>query len=424
MIVGLLLVGQMIGRIPNLLYEQLGVDIGGRTGLEATAAIGADTPLGTRVNVPNGVSYADTPNGSEDGTFAPGTALTLAEGPRSDTNNKRWWRVRDVGSGTAGWVPEHVLVREGVGGIGPDTPLGTSVRTAMDTRVWQDPDGITKTGTVILGEHGALTKGPIIAHGSRWWYFDRTNSAEDGWVAEAALVLENDTGWHAGSTVRADHEIDLFDHAGSGVSLGLLAEGEQATIVGNPVSVGGAYWWLVQNATGISGWVPESALVAGGAVGWTNGLLASVLSVTTMIGVIFLGGIIYVTIRTNQIRVREAARIRAAIPRDIVPQRNERWEKVRAHVATDNPSDWRLAIIEADIMLDEIVSRMGYPGMTLGDRLKQANRGDFTTLDAAWEAHRTRNEIAHSGSDFVLTQREARRIIDLYASVFEEFKYI
>jgi hypothetical protein len=62
-------------------------------------------------------------------------------------------------------------------------------------------------------------------------------------------------------------------------------------------------------------------------------------------------------------------------------------------------------------------------GNTLGDKLKQATRGDFKTLDAAWEAHRVRNQIAHEGSDFILTKHEAKRVIALYETVFEEFKY-
>jgi hypothetical protein len=94
------------------------------------------------------------------------------------------------------------------------------------------------------------------------------------------------------------------------------------------------------------------------------------------------------------------------------------------HIGSDNPSDWRLAILEADIILDELLSELGYTGDTIGDKLKKAHRGDFKSLDHAWEAHRIRNAIAHEGQDFVLTQREARRILDLYEMVFREFDYI
>ena len=103
---------------------------------------------------------------------------------------------------------------------------------------------------------------------------------------------------------------------------------------------------------------------------------------------------------------------------------NERWDKVETLVASDNPGDWRVAILEADVMLDELVSAMGYDGDTLGEKLKMIEQSDFQTLDAAWEVHKVRNRIAHHGSDFILTHREAKRIIDLFREVFEEFEYI
>ena len=105
-------------------------------------------------------------------------------------------------------------------------------------------------------------------------------------------------------------------------------------------------------------------------------------------------------------------------------QGNERWERVQELVHSPDAGNWRLAILEADIMLTDIVARMGYSGERLGEQLKQVEKSDFTTLDKAWEAHKIRNTIAHEGGDFILTQREARRVIVLYEDVFREFHYI
>jgi hypothetical protein len=103
---------------------------------------------------------------------------------------------------------------------------------------------------------------------------------------------------------------------------------------------------------------------------------------------------------------------------------NPRWNKVLELLDSSNPSDWRMAILEADVILDELVSRMGYKGETLGDKMKSIERSDFRPIDDAWEAHKIRNILAHRGSDYILTKREARRAIDLYARVFEEFHFI
>lgn len=103
---------------------------------------------------------------------------------------------------------------------------------------------------------------------------------------------------------------------------------------------------------------------------------------------------------------------------------NPKWNKVQEHINSKNPADWRLAILEADIILDEMLDKMGYHGATIGEKLKMVEQSDFTTINSAWEAHKIRNSIAHEGSDFLISQREAERVIALFKQVFEEFKYI
>ena len=101
----------------------------------------------------------------------------------------------------------------------------------------------------------------------------------------------------------------------------------------------------------------------------------------------------------------------------------KRWEKVLTYLESDNQSDWKQSIIEADNLLDEMVSAMHYPGENLGERLKNIEPSDFVTLQDAWDGHKVRNQIAHE-SDFTLTRREARRVLELYEKVFTEFNFV
>ncbi len=103
--------------------------------------------------------------------------------------------------------------------------------------------------------------------------------------------------------------------------------------------------------------------------------------------------------------------------------RNEAWENILTQVDSANQADWKLAILEADTILDSLVAKMGYKGENLGERLKSIEPGDFLTLNDAWEAHKVRNAIAH-GASYELSQREARRVIKLFETVFREFGYL
>jgi len=104
--------------------------------------------------------------------------------------------------------------------------------------------------------------------------------------------------------------------------------------------------------------------------------------------------------------------------------KNKRWERILEYINSENQDEWKLAILDADVILDDMMTKSGYRGESLGEKLKQVERSDFTTINQAWEAHKIRNTIAHSGTDAILSRRTAKKAIDLYRQVFEEFQYI
>ncbi len=141
-------------------------------------------------------------------------------------------------------------------------------------------------------------------------------------------------------------------------------------------------------------------------------------------GVLFILAI-YALIRVFQIKKKMAFRFAEAVPSELTPgEKFEEWQKIIKNVNSENPSDWKLAVLDADNILDALTKKMGLPGESLGERLMAVNISDFTTLDSAWEAHKVRNRIAHDGASYLLSKREARRMIELYEKVFKEFKMI
>ncbi len=161
--------------------------------------------------------------------------------------------------------------------------------------------------------------------------------------------------------------------------------------------------------------------------------LLSVANIIAIIGLtiafVMLVLIVYVSIRLEQLEHagfhhREMAE-HITHEVHVEPEaKNPRWEGISILASSNNESDWRRAILDADIMLAELLNERGYPGATLGDQLKMANPLQFTTIQIAWEAHRMRNALAHLGEAFPLSERDARATIDQYRRVFEEFDYI
>ena len=148
-------------------------------------------------------------------------------------------------------------------------------------------------------------------------------------------------------------------------------------------------------------------------------MIATIFCIVTFLAILWVAWL------THELKVEEKKKSKiVAVEEKLPSMQNQKWRQIQTHVNSQNPAEWRLSILEADVLLDDLVQSLGYMGETLGDRLKNAAKGDFKTLDAAWEGHKIRNAIAHEGSNFVLSQRESKRVIGLYEMVFNEFNYV
>jgi len=96
-----------------------------------------------------------------------------------------------------------------------------------------------------------------------------------------------------------------------------------------------------------------------------------------------------------------------------------KWEEIKHHAESVKEAEWKLSIIEADNLVNDILKSAGYPGDTMGERLTNINKGQLLSLDGLWEAHKIRNKLAHD-TNYFLRYAEARRAIVLYEAALKE----
>lgn len=236
-------------------------------------------------------------------------------------------------------------------------------------------------------------------------------------------------------------------------AVGIIKEG--------PVDDYGTKWWRVDYEKAPDGWVDESKLTAKVASFRSLNILPIIYDFLKPIALIF-SLILFIIILVVKVLSNKASALEEK-KKDLIKQKlkeveiiedqeidaqavfppnlptgenvpivqtkkdrpkNESWENIKTLMESRNESDWRQAIMEADIILDSMLERMGYDGDSVGDKLKQIEESDFLTLSKAWSAHRVRNKIAHGGINFYLDKNEAERVIKNYQEVFEEFYFI
>lgn len=112
-----------------------------------------------------------------------------------------------------------------------------------------------------------------------------------------------------------------------------------------------------------------------------------------------------------------------AKPNALKKELDKKWQTIIDKLEKDNESDYKLAIIEADNILDNTLIKKGFIGDDMGERLKQINNQQIPNLDDVWQAHKLRNRIAHE-SDIRITKRQAEQVIESYKRAVEDLEVL
>ncbi len=230
--------------------------------------------------------------------------------------------------------------------------------------------------------------------------------------------------------VISQNKTDIFDSPG-GRKIGSQKIGAKGKILQGPVDINGERYWYVDYDNGKDGWVKESDIlyletepnIVERFIIWLWAILSYIKLIIILFCILVFLYIIYLNMKIRPILENERNLLYPVdtTSSDVI---NPKWQSILNHVDSLNENDWRIAIIEADIMLAELLDKLSLPGDTIGEKLKAVEKSDFRTLDDAWEAHKTRNRISHDGQEFALNQRDAKIVIGLYENVFKEFDII
>jgi hypothetical protein len=135
---------------------------------------------------------------------------------------------------------------------------------------------------------------------------------------------------------------------------------------------------------------------------------------------VFIGLTIFFAIRTGWIATR-VNRVQDVILKSNVPKKRsiKIWQRVQEHFYAGDDNSLKLAILEADKILDEALRLAGFRGESLGDRLKKLDESKLPNLQDVWEAHKLRNRLVHE-TDFKLNRNTAERALAIYEQSFKD----
>ena len=132
-----------------------------------------------------------------------------------------------------------------------------------------------------------------------------------------------------------------------------------------------------------------------------------------------IAGTVIIIIKTGWFSLR-VDRVRDVILKTDMPKKRAgaSWATVKKHFFAGDANDLKMAIVEADNILNDALRYAGIRGGNLGDRLKNVKRGQIPNLEDVWDAHKLRNEIAHE-TNFSLKRDVAERALDVYETALK-----
>lgn len=102
----------------------------------------------------------------------------------------------------------------------------------------------------------------------------------------------------------------------------------------------------------------------------------------------------------------------------------KRWDGVKKRLDNDNPSQYKVAIIEADKIAEEILDGIGYKGANMTEKLEQVGQAHLDDhLEALRGAHEIRNKIIHQ-ADYEISKEAAEAVIGVYESFLKYLEFM
>lgn len=99
------------------------------------------------------------------------------------------------------------------------------------------------------------------------------------------------------------------------------------------------------------------------------------------------------------------------------------WDQIKKLGQSESSSDWNMAVIRADALLDDTLRRKGYDGETIKERLDIVDPSILKSIDRVWSAHRLRNMIAHDPEE-QHTRETITHALNSYEQAFRELGMI
>jgi hypothetical protein len=140
-------------------------------------------------------------------------------------------------------------------------------------------------------------------------------------------------------------------------------------------------------------------------------------------GSFFLGYIFWAILKTTWLKrailwdLKEFLSYRPYYTKIFAPK----WKKIEKRLESKIEADLKLAVLEADEILDQCLSQIGYQGTTLNEKLEKLTEEIISNLKELKEVRKIKEDIVEDPT-FKLTLEETKRILEVYKKALQDLQ--
>ncbi len=153
---------------------------------------------------------------------------------------------------------------------------------------------------------------------------------------------------------------------------------------------------------------------------WVKENLTLLQFISLFISGIFVGLIIYFNLILNLTGEKIEFWTDVIGSKNLTRRRSLRaWKQIQKRLKAGDANNLKMAVLEADRILDEILKLSGYPGDNLEERMDSATAAQISNIEELRQVHKIRDRLVGE-PDFTLTPGEAGIAINIYKKTFVE----
>lgn len=155
----------------------------------------------------------------------------------------------------------------------------------------------------------------------------------------------------------------------------------------------------------------------------------NIVKIIRVLFFLFSGFLIFIILlswkKSNWLKVRYLERMNEFLKVKTydVNKFSKNWQKIKKRTELELEAEYRLAIIEADAMLEEVLTRIGYTQKTLDEKIDSMTIVELKNIEDLKIIRKIRNSIVHDPS-YRLTLDKTKEALLIYENSLKELGVI